>query len=166
LEITNKSIPGPKPVAVIDGGIHAREMVPPEMAMALIDYLTSNYDHDPDVTWLVDYHKIIIVPVVNADGHKKAEIGLIWRKNTDNDDGCDDPSRWGTDLNRNFYLRWGCCGGSSPDPCTATYRGPSPDSEPEVYSYEDYVRSHMPDQWDYIGTLEVHPIDWTLIGAY
>jgi carboxypeptidase T len=163
LEITNKAIPGPKPVALIDGGIHARELAPPEVAMALIEYLTTNYDQDPDVTWLVDYHKIVIPPMLNPDGHKKAEIGLWWRKNTDNDDGCSDPGQWGTDLNRNFYFKWGCCGGSSADACQVTYRGPSPDSEPEIYSYEDYVRSHIPDQWDYSDTLTV-PAPFTTTG--
>jgi len=155
LEITNKAIPGPKPVAVINGGIHAMELTSPEVAMALVKYLTTNYGYDPDVTWLVDYHKIIILPMLNPDGHKKAEIGQLWRKNTDNDDGCNDPGRWGTDLNRNFYFKWGCCGGSSAAPCQSTYRGPSPDSEPEIYHYEDFVRSRIPDQWDYSDTLTV-----------
>jgi hypothetical protein len=153
LEITNKAIAGPKPVAVIDGGIHSREMTPPKVAMALIDFLTNNYNHDPNVTWLVDYHKIVILPMINPDGRKHAELGELWRKNTDYDDGCRDSTRWGTDLNRNFYFKWGCCGGSSPDPCKLTYRGPSPASEPEVYFYESYVRSNIPDQWDYTGTL-------------
>jgi hypothetical protein len=156
LEITNKAIPGPKPVTVIDGGTHAREMTPPELAMALVDFLTSNYGQDPDVTWLVDHHKTVILPMVNPDGHKHAEAGKEWwRKNTDNDDGCSDPNRWGTNLNRNFDFKWNCCGGSSNEPCDSIYHGPAPLSEPEVEAYASYVRSQIPDQWDYNDALSV-----------
>lgn len=153
LEITNEAIPGPKPVAVIDAGIHSREMAPPEVAMALVDLLTTQYGHDPDVTWLVDYHKTAIPIMMNPDGRKKAEDGVWWRKNTDNDDGCSNPNSWGVDLNRNFSVQWGCCGGSSPEPCDETYRGPSPSSEPETYFYQSYVESQIPDQWHYTDTI-------------
>ena len=37
----------------------------------------------------------------------------------------------GTDNNRNYSYRWGCCGGSSGDPNSETYRGPSAFSAPE-----------------------------------
>ncbi len=152
LEITNQAVPGPKPVAVIDGGIHAREMTPPQVGLAFIDFLTSNYNHDPDVTWLVDYHKIVVPLMMNPDGRKHAELGELWRKNTDNDNGCSDPARWGTDLNRNFDFKWGCCGGSSGAPCSESYRGPAPLFEPEAGDYAAYVRKLIPDQWDYTDT--------------
>jgi len=52
----------------------------------------------------------------------------------------------GADLNRNFGFQWGCCGGSSGNQCSQTYRGPSPASEPEVQAVQDYVLTQFPDQ--------------------
>ena len=44
-----------------------------------------------------------------------------WRKNRQpNDDGS-----VGTDINRNFSYKWGCCGGSDGNPSGETYRGPA-----------------------------------------
>ena len=54
LHITNRNIPGPKPVFWADGDIHAREIATPEVVMRMIDYLLNNYDTDPDIHWLVD----------------------------------------------------------------------------------------------------------------
>src|SRR5437762_508402 len=39
LHITNRNIPGPKPVFWADGNIHAREIATPEVVMRMIDYL-------------------------------------------------------------------------------------------------------------------------------
>src|SRR3989475_779615 len=75
LHITNRSIPGPKPVFWADGGIHAREIATPEVVMRMIDYLLNNYDTSADVHWLVDYHDIWLVPEVNPDGHHNAVVG-------------------------------------------------------------------------------------------
>ena len=46
LHITNRNIPGPKPVFWADGDIHAREIATPEVVMRMIDYLLNNYDTD------------------------------------------------------------------------------------------------------------------------
>ena len=48
----------------------------------------------------------------------------------------------GTDLNRNWAFQWGCCpGGSSGDPASETYRGPSPFSAPETQAIRNFVVS-------------------------
>src|SRR5438874_9664988 len=39
LHITNRNVPGPKPVFWADGNIHAREIATPEVVMRMIDYL-------------------------------------------------------------------------------------------------------------------------------
>src|SRR4029077_12727217 len=44
LHITNRNIPGPKPVFWADGDIHAREIATPEVVMRMIDFLLNNYD--------------------------------------------------------------------------------------------------------------------------
>ena len=49
----------------------------------------------------------------------------------------------GTDLNRNWSLQWGCCGGSSGTFSSETYRGPSPFSAPETQRLRDFVNSRV-----------------------
>jgi carboxypeptidase T len=105
LDLTNKITPGPKPTFFLMAEIHAREYVTAETAARFAEYLVSNYGIDPDITWLLDYYHVYIVPITNPDGRKKAETGLSWRKNTDSDDGCSNSSSWGTDLNRNMARR-------------------------------------------------------------
>jgi carboxypeptidase T len=146
LRLTNSAIPGRKPKLFVMSAIHAREYATAELVTRFAEYLVDNYGTDPDATWLLDYHEVHLMLQANPDGRKIAETGLLWRKNTDNDDGCSSSSSWGTDLNRNFEFQWGCCGGSSTNACSETYRGPSPASEPEVQAVEDYIRAEFPDQ--------------------
>jgi PKD repeat protein len=146
LRLTNSAIPGPKPVLFATTAIHAREYTTAELATRYAEYLLANYGLDPDVTWILDYHEIHLMLQTNPDGRKKAETGLSWRKNT-NENYCSPTSNnRGADLNRNFEFQWGCCGGSSGDQCNLTYRGPSPASEPEVQAVQAYGRSIFPDQ--------------------
>ena len=148
LRLTNSAIPGPKPKLFVMSAIHAREYATAELVTRFAEYLVSQYGADPDVTWLLDYHEIHLLLHSNPDGRKIAETGVYWRKNTDNDDGCTNPNYWGTDLNRNYPFYWGCCGGSSTNPCDETYRGPSASSEPETQAVVNYVRAQFPDQRD------------------
>src|SRR5438552_7481147 len=90
LHITNRNIPGPKPVFWADGNIHAREIATPELVMRMIDYLLDNYDTDADVHWPGDYHDLWLMPEVNPDGHHIVEAGgdgnstYYYRKNGNN----------------------------------------------------------------------------------
>ena len=146
LRLTNQAIPGPKPKLFVMSSIHAREYTPAELNTRFAEYLVDNYGTDPDVTWVLDYHEIHLLLQANPDGRKKAEIGLEWRKNT-NENYCSPTSNYrGADLNRNFEFQWGCCGGSSGDECAETYRGPTPASEPETQAVQNYVRAQFPDQ--------------------
>ncbi len=144
--LTNKKVQRLKPVFFLMGAIHARELVTSETALRFAEHLLSNYDYDPDITWLLDFCEVHILPMANPDGRKLSEAGIWWRKNTDNDDGCNDSSYWGTDLNRNYGFKWNCCAGSSGNPCDDTYRGPTPASEPEVRAVQDYLKIIFPDQ--------------------
>ena len=107
LVLTNKSIPGPKPKFMLISAIHAREYATAELATRFAEELIAKYNVDADVTWLLDHYELHLVPQVNPDGRKKAETGVSWRKNTDNNDGCGISSSWGTDLNRNSNFKWG-----------------------------------------------------------
>ncbi|HJW90038.1 MAG TPA: M14 family zinc carboxypeptidase [Anaerolineales bacterium] len=147
LVLTNFAKPGPKPVFFLMAAIHAREYATAELATRFAEGLVADYGVNPDVTWLLDYTEVHILPQANPDGRKKAETGLYWRKNTDNDDGCSSSSSWGVDLNRNSSFKWGLDNsGSSPFACSETYRGPSADSEPETQFIQSYVAALFPDQ--------------------
>ncbi len=149
LKLTNSAITGVKPKIFITASIHAREYTPAETATRFAEYLVNNYGTDADATWLLDHHEVHLMFQANPDGRKKAETGLSWRKNVDNNDGCSNSSTWGTDLNRNFSFYWNYCSGcSSADPCADTYRGPSAGSEPETQAIQNYLLSNFPDQRD------------------
>jgi PKD repeat protein len=143
-----------KPPFFLFAGIHAREVVLPELAIRYINYLINGYNDeggyglDPDVTWLVNHNVIYILVSQNPDGHWKNEESTSnnRRKNMDWDDGCSNPSSWGVDLNRNHSFFWGCCGGSSGNPCDTTYRGPLRTSEPETQAFQNFFATVIPDQ--------------------
>jgi hypothetical protein len=145
LVLTNKAKPAPKPRFMLIAAIHAREYATAELATRFAEELLAKYDVDPNVTWLLDYFEVHILPQVNPDGRKIAESGQLWRKNTDNDDGCNLAAQWGTDLNRNSSFKWGWPGASS-NACDPTYRGPAASSEPETAAIQAYAASIFPDQ--------------------
>ena len=145
LRLTNSAIPGPKPALFLNTAIHAREYTTAELGTRMAEHLVTQYGLDADVTWLLDHHEIHFNLQANPDGRKRAETGLSWRKNANNDH-CSNSNSRGIDLNRNFEFQWGCCGGSSGSPCSGTYRGPSAGSEPETMAIVDYVRALFPDQ--------------------
>jgi plastocyanin len=118
--------------------------------MRFIDHLLNGYASDADAHWLVDHHEIYVMPMLNPDGHHIVENGAgqprPQRKNADNDDGCTTFLSLGTDLNRNFPYRWGCCGGSSGSACSETYRGIAANSEEETQAVVAKIRQLIPDQ--------------------
>ncbi|MEV8432155.1 M14 family metallopeptidase [Streptomyces chartreusis] len=122
---------------------HAREHLTVEMALYLLRELTSDYGSDSRVTGLVNNREIWIVPDLNPDGGEyDIATGSYrsWRKNRQPNSGS---SAVGTDLNRNWAYRWGCCGGSSGSTSSETYRGASAESAPEVKVVANFVRSRV-----------------------
>ncbi|MFF5482461.1 M14 family metallopeptidase [Streptomyces sp. NPDC012935] len=122
---------------------HAREHLTVEMALYLLRELTSDYGTDSRVTSMVNNREIWIVPDLNPDGGEyDIATGSYrsWRKNRQPNSGS---SAVGTDLNRNWAYRWGCCGGSSGSASSDTYRGASAESAPEVKVVANFVRSRV-----------------------
>ena len=146
LRLTNSAIPGPKPKLFATGAVHAREYTTAPLLVRFAEYLMDNYGADADATWILDHHEVHLMLHANPDGRKKAEGGVWWRKNTNQNYCGPTSSDRGADLNRNFSYQWGCCGGSSGNQCSETYRGPSPASEPETQAVQDYLRAQFPDQ--------------------
>ena len=146
IKLTNRNITGNKPTFFLEGGIHARELVPVEIASRYVEYLLTRYGTDADVTWLLDEHQIIVIPIVNPDGRKLAEQNLLKRKNMNNLLGNCTQVSSGIDLNRNFQFLWGTVNAPTEPPCGETYPGASAASEPETQAIQNLVSSLFPDQ--------------------
>jgi carboxypeptidase T len=122
---------------------HAREHLTVEMALYLLRELGAGYGTDSRITNIVDGREIWIVPDLNPDGGEyDIATGSYrsWRKNRQPNSGS---SYVGTDLNRNWNYKWGCCGGSSGSASSETYRGSAAESAPEVKVVADFVRSRV-----------------------
>ncbi|GGY63045.1 M14 family metallopeptidase [Streptomyces omiyaensis] len=122
---------------------HAREHLTVEMALYLLRELGAGYGSDPRVTNAVNGREIWIVPDLNPDGGEydiASGSYRSWRKNRQPNSGS---SYIGTDMNRNWDYKWGCCGGSSGTKSSETYRGAAPESAPEVKVVADFVRSRV-----------------------
>ncbi|MBM7173200.1 zinc carboxypeptidase [Streptomyces sp. G44] len=122
---------------------HAREHLTVEMALYLLRELGDDYATDARVKKMVDSREIWIVPDMNPDGGEyDIATGSYrsWRKNRQPNSGS---TSVGTDMNRNWAYKWGCCGGSSGSAGSDTYRGRAAESAPEVKVVADFVRSRV-----------------------
>ncbi len=146
LRLTNKATGLDKPVFFLMANIHGRELITSETALEFAKVMLEGYGIDPDVTWLLDHHRIEVMVSANPDGHIRNEAGLpwaYWRKNANPTYGLCGGMSFGIDLNRNSSFRWG---GASPEPCGETYQGPSATSETETQAIEALIRTLFPDQ--------------------
>ncbi|HEY3333881.1 MAG TPA: M14 family metallopeptidase [Candidatus Limnocylindrales bacterium] len=134
-----------EPEVLIDALHHAREHLSTEQALAILRWLTTGYGSDATVTQLVNTRETFIIFALNPDGMSYDLTGdpfRAWRKNRQPNAGT---TAIGTDINRNYGYRWGCCGGSSGSPSASTYRGAAPFSAPETQVFRDFVRSRVID---------------------
>ena len=145
IRATSSATPGPKPILFLIGSIHAREYTPAELVLRFVEELVEGYGVDADATWILDHHEIQVLVHANPDGRKRAETGILWRKNANNTH-CAGGNRRGVDLNRNFPFVWGEYGGSSDFACDDTFRGPTANSEPETQAIVQHTRSIYPDR--------------------
>jgi len=131
-----------EPEVLFTCNMHAREHLTTEMCLHIIQRFTDGYGTDQTVTGFVDSREIYVVPSQNPDGSEFDISGgeyQGWRKNRQpNADGS-----VGTDINRNFSYKWGCCGGSDDDPSGETYRGTAAASAPEVAQMQAFVDSRQ-----------------------
>lgn len=123
---------------------HAREPGSLTQMIFYLWYLLENYGDDDQVTAILNHTELYFVPMLNPDGYVYNEStnpngGGFWRKNRrDNGDGS-----FGVDLNRNYSYEWGFDNtGSSTDPNSDLYRGPSAGSEPEIKLITNFVDNH------------------------
>ncbi len=122
---------------------HAREHLTVEMGLYTLRILTDEYGVNQQITDLVNSREIWMVFDMNPDGGEyDIATGTYrsWRKNRQPNPGS---SYVGTDLNRNWGYRWGCCGGSSGTFSSETYRGASAFSAPETTVVRNFVNSRV-----------------------
>lgn len=138
-----------KKIFWIDGGIHAREWAAPHTALFFIHQLTSRAN-EPGIKKLLNEITFVVVPCLNPDGYEFTRSSTnphvrLWRKNRSKMQCRKDI--WGrnrccrgVDLNRNFDFHFRESG-TSDDPCSEIYQGPSPFSEPEAKAVRDALLS-------------------------
>jgi carboxypeptidase T len=134
-----------EPEVLIDGLHHGDEHMSLEMTLAILRWLTEGYGTSTRITNIVDSREIWIIFAMNPDGATyDIRDGRYhsWRKNRQPTSGS---TSIGTDLNRNYDYRWGCCGGASSTPSSSRYRGTSAFSAPETRAFRNFVRSRVID---------------------
>jgi len=145
---------------------HAREPVGMMNLIYFVQLLGEEYGNDPELTYLVDNREIWFLPVVNPDGYVYNESiqpsgGGMHRKNR-RDTNCGNGTQRGIDLNRNYGYGWGANDtGSSPNPCSSTYRGQGAFSEPETQCVSDFILDR-----EFKGVLHYHTYSNVYIHAY
>ncbi|XP_041531488.1 carboxypeptidase A2 isoform X2 [Microtus oregoni] len=139
MNVLKFSTGGDKPAIWLDAGIHAREWVTQATALWTANKLASDYGTDPSITSLLDTLDIFLLPVTNPDGYVYSHTtNRMWRKTRSKLSGsfCA-----GVDPNRNWDANFGGPGASS-SPCSDSYHGPKANSEVEVKSIVDFIKSH------------------------
>ncbi|XP_012891887.1 PREDICTED: carboxypeptidase A1 [Dipodomys ordii] len=128
-----------RPAIWIDTGIHSREWVTQASGVWFAKKITQDYGQDPTLTAILDSMDIFLEIVTNPDGFAFTHSSnRMWRKTRSKTAGsiC-----VGVDPNRNWDAGFGKPGASS-NPCSDTYRGKFANSEVEVRSIVDFVKTH------------------------
>ncbi|CAF0839173.1 unnamed protein product [Brachionus calyciflorus] len=158
LKVAVIKTPGSKRKVWIDCGIHAREWITPASCIWTINKLVTGYnDFDPAIVSLLNYFEFHIMPLHNPDGYEYSHTTYrLWRKNRK--PNRNNPSCIGVDLNRNYGYKW-MTGGSSSQPCSDIYAGPSADSELETQAVENYIKQYL-GEWDTFLTIHTYGQWW------
>lgn len=157
---------GPKRRGVLFlGGVHARELINPDLLVALALKLCQAYTDGKPLTFggktfaaeiiqvLINSMDLFIMPLVNPDGrvHVQKTTGgdALWRRSRSPNPGL--PCK-GVDINRNFEFLHPSGIGTTTNSCFDTFKGPGAFSEPETRN----VR-HMLDTFPTImGMVDIH----------
>jgi carboxypeptidase T len=141
-----------EPEVLFDAVHHGDEHLTLEQALYLFHTLVDDYGVGPKVTRLVDSREIWIIFMLNPDGAQFDLTGDLYRDWRKNRQPNPTSAHIGTDPNRNYGFRWGCCCGSSGNPASETYRGWEPFSAPETRAIADFVNSRVIDGQQQIRT--------------
>ncbi|XP_073327545.1 carboxypeptidase A1-like [Pagrus major] len=128
-----------RPGLWIDTGIHSREWVTQASGTWFAKKIVTTYRSDRTLKAILNKMDIFLLIMTNPDGFAFTQTSnRMWRKTRKPNPGS---SCVGVDPNRNWDAGFGGPGASN-NPCSETYRGPRANSESEVKSIVDFVRSH------------------------
>ncbi len=162
--------------ALFVGGLHAREIVNPDLLIYFVFRLCRAYAEETDLVigattfdnWIVDLVvenlDLFVFPLVNPDGRTFVQTpggDAWWRKNRNPNPG--KPCR-GVDLNRNFDFLWSSGIGTSTNSCSQTYRGAAPFSEPETRQHSPSA-GYLSKYWLHAGHSLVLRVDSASMGG-
>lgn len=134
VKISSTGFDGSKPKIWMDANMHAREWIASMSTLYAINEMLVNAEKYPEM-YAADW---MIMPMVNPDGYEQSHTqDRMWRitMTKNNQSECT-----GVDINRNFPFQWDTKTSTSDVPCTETYRGPRPESEPEVRAMTKLLR--------------------------
>ncbi|HWK25061.1 MAG TPA: M14 family zinc carboxypeptidase [Solirubrobacter sp.] len=160
---------GAKPGVLFNAAQHAREWISAEVVRRGYEYFLAHAnDEASGIPAILEATEVWFVPVVNPDGYDytfTTRAARLWRKNLrDNNNNGTIQSGDGIDTNRNFSEKWRYDNeGASDSQSSETYRGPSPESEPEVSSFHALVHRIKPEFFiDYhsYAKLVLYPVGW------
>jgi carboxypeptidase T len=133
-----------RPGVLLLGGVHARELVNPDLLLSFALKLCQSYKAGTGLTFgnksydastiqqIVNKLDLYIFPLVNPDGRAFVQSPTgnpMWRKNRNPNPG---QSSLGVDLNRNFDFLWSSGIGTSSHPRDDIFKGNEAFSEPEI----------------------------------
>ncbi|NXM74967.1 CBPA1 Carboxypeptidase, partial [Serilophus lunatus] len=128
-----------RPAVWIDTGIHSREWVTQASGVWFAKKIVEDHANKEGVAAILDTMDIFLEIVTNPDGFAYTHsTNRMWRKTRSVRPGA---ICVGVDPNRNWDAGFGGSGASG-NSCSETYHGPYPNSEPEVKSIVDFVKSH------------------------
>jgi len=135
----------------IQAGIHAREWIAPATSLWIMTH--SLQDNAEDWAEIYQNAEVFWIPNLNVDGYYYTMNGdRMWRKTRRPNSGS---SCVGTDPNRNYPYGWGRNDGSSGQPCSETFRGQGPLSEPEILATTTYL-TNLANSHNVVGFMCLH----------
>ncbi len=158
-----------KPAVLYSSTQHAREWISTEINRRLMfHYIDAWRANDREVRKLLRSTELWFILVANPDGYQYTfDAERLWRKNLrdNNGDGVTQVGD-GVDPNRNFANHWGYDNeGSSPNPSSETYRGPSAGSEPETQAMTKLMAKEkfaLQVNWHSAGEWILYPEGWQI----
>jgi murein tripeptide amidase MpaA len=145
----------PKSGMLFIGGVHAREIVNPDLLVKLAYDLCNAYTSNSglqfglksygkeDVKKIVENLELYIFPLVNPDGRSFVQSpsgDIWWRKNKNPNPGL--PAK-GVDINRNYDFLWDSGIGTSTNSNKEIYRGLKAFSEPETRNVLHIINTYQ-----------------------
>ena len=145
---------GSRPSVLFIGGVHARELINPDMLVTFglslcqaykngtgLSFGSKSYD-SATIKNIVETLDVFIFPLVNPDGRTFVQSPLgeaMWRKNRNPNSGL--PCK-GVDINRNYDFLWDSGIGTSANSCTDIFRGSAAFSEPETRNVRHMIDTY------------------------